>query len=75
MSLLKEEIAANSEPGVFNSYEDGAAILKAFRRQLAAFTRQDAPFQLHHDLGTLLYWRAMKEEPKASVLAVRVFFL
>jgi hypothetical protein len=44
LTLLMEEIRANTTPEVFDEYNSTDSIVDAFRRQLAAYTYQESPF-------------------------------
>lgn len=69
--VLKQEIITNTVPKVFDAYDDSTAIFAAFRDQLAAYTRQEHPFNRNTNLMPREYWSKLSDHKEAAVLAVR----
>jgi hypothetical protein len=70
LTLLMEEIRANTTPEVFDEYNSTDSIVDAFRRQLAAYTYQESPFTYTGKVEPRVYWKTLVSNQDASVLAV-----
>jgi hypothetical protein len=70
VTILTEEIRANTTPEVFNKYDSTESIVNAFRRQFAAYTCQEPPFIYVAGVEPRAYWKKLVDNEDASVLAV-----
>lgn len=78
-TMLKNEILAAQSTtlrehrvSVFAAFRSADDIVTAFKQQLEAYARQEAPFRLSEPIvSPRVYWRELQNNKKASVLAVR----
>lgn len=58
---------------IFREYRNGDAVLEAFRLQFANYTRGEDSFKLDRKVykTPLQYWKRLRSNPNANVLAVR----
>ena len=70
LTILMEEISANTTPEVFDKYDSTESIINAFCRQFTSYTYQEPPFLYANNVEPLTYWKGLVAIEEASVLAV-----
>lgn len=75
--ILVAEINSGKDLPHFVQYDSGEDVISVFKAQFEAYTQQCNPFSTCSALYTkpMLYWKALRNEPEASVLSVCVYFL
>ncbi|KDQ16586.1 hypothetical protein BOTBODRAFT_107033 [Botryobasidium botryosum FD-172 SS1] len=68
-ALLMQEIIADSSP-IFSTYDDAQDVRFTLHQQFAAYARQLHPFNRHRGEPAMDYWKKLKDDPDASILAL-----
>src|SRR5258708_2958835 len=72
VKILTEEICSMTHPDIFKKYENAHKIGDAMCAALVGYACQDPEFKFTRGTMPLKYWKQLRKDPGAEVLAARV---